>query len=73
MKFMFFKEWYVYNKINNQNSIDQGLDNLIPLNNISGSLRTFWWGHFNQLSLIEQQMYRTEYNNQMQINQTPIG
>jgi hypothetical protein len=68
MEFMFFKEWYVYNKINNQNSIDQGLDNLIPLNNISNSLKTFWWNHFNQLSLIEQQMYRTEYNNQIQIN-----
>jgi hypothetical protein len=68
MEFMFFKEWYVYNKINNQNSIDQGLDNLIPLNNISNSLKTFWWNHFNHLSLIEQQMYRKEYNNQIQIN-----
>ena len=68
MEFMFFKEWYVYSKINNQDSIDQGLDNLIPLSQISNSLKTFWWNHFNQLSSFEQQMYKTEYNNQMQIN-----
>ena len=58
----------IIQQINNQNSIDQGLDNLIPLSQISNSLKTFWWDHFNQLSLIEQQMYRKEYNNQIQIN-----
>ena len=68
MEFMFFKEWYVYSKINNQDSIDQGLDNLIPLSQISNSLKTFWWDHFNQLSLTEQLMYKKEYHNQIKLN-----
>jgi hypothetical protein len=63
MEFMFFKEWYVYNKINNQNNIDQGLDNLIPLNQISNLLKTFWWNHFNQLPLPEQKTLKINYHN----------
>jgi hypothetical protein len=63
MEFMFFKEWYVYNKINNQNSIDQGLDNLIPLNHISDSLKTFWWDHFTKLPSNEQKIIKLNYHN----------
>ena len=58
---MYFKEWYVYNKINNQDSIKQGLDNLIPLNQISDSLKTFWLRHFNQLSSVEQKTLKLNY------------
>jgi hypothetical protein len=61
MNVMYFKEWYVYNKINNQDSIKQGLDNLIPLNQISDSLKTFWLSHFNQLSSVEQKTLKLNY------------
>jgi hypothetical protein len=62
MKLMFFKEWYVYNKINNQDSIDQKIDSLIPLNQISDSLKTFWLDHFNHLSSNEQQTIKNNYH-----------
>ena len=63
MKFMFFKDWYVYNKINNQDKIDQGLDNRIPLSQISQSLKDFWINYFNQLPLPDQITIERNYYN----------
>ena len=45
------------------------LDNLIPLSQISNSLKTFWLDHFNQLSLTEQQIIKLEYHDQIKLNQ----
>lgn len=68
MEFMFFKDWLAYNKVNNQDSIDQGLDSLIPLSQISQSLKDFWMDHFNQLSLVEQNHYKKEYHSYIKQN-----
>jgi len=58
---MIFNDWFVYNKVNNQRSIAQGLDNRISLEHISKSLRVFWLNYFDGLSLNEQAYYRMGY------------
>lgn len=59
---MIFNDWFVYNKVNNQRSIAQGLDNKIKLDQISKSLRVFWLNHFNKLSRDEQAYYKMGYS-----------
>jgi hypothetical protein len=58
---MIFNDWFVYNKINNQKSIAQGLDNEISLECISESLRMFWLRYFSKLSYDEQAYYKLKY------------
>ena len=58
---MIFNDWFVYNKVNNQRSIAQGLDNKIKLDHISKSLRVFWLEYFNKLSCDEQAYYKMGY------------
>jgi hypothetical protein len=59
---MIFNDWFVYNKVNNQRSIAQGLDNRISLEHISKSLRVFWLNHFDKLSCDEQAYYKMGYS-----------
>ena len=58
---MVFNDWFVYNKVNNQKSIAQGLDNEISLECISESLRMFWLRYFGKLSYDEQVYYKLKY------------
>jgi hypothetical protein len=58
---MVFNDWFVYNKVNNQKSIDLGLDDRINLEHISKPLRIFWLRYFDKLSYNEQAYYKMGY------------